>query len=36
MLADVIGFYKMTSVIALDYVTLFVHLKDVTNICKRM
>ena len=32
MLADVTCYWKMT----LDGVTLFLRLKDVTNICKRM
>ena len=36
MLTDVICYWKMTSFIALDGVTPFVRLKDVTNECKRM
>ena len=36
MLADVICYWKMTSYIALDGITSFLHLKDVTNTCKRM
>ena len=35
-LADVICYCKMTSGIALDGVTAFSCLKDVTNTCKRM
>ena len=34
MLADVIYCCKMMSVVALDSVTWFLHLKDVTNACK--
>ena len=36
MLADVICYWKMTSFMALDGVTLFLRLKDVTKTCKRM
>ena len=36
MLADVICYWKMTSFMALDSVTSFQCLKDVTNIGKRM
>ena len=36
MLADVIYCCKMTSVMALDGVTSFLRLKDVTNTCKCM
>ena len=36
MLPDVICYWKMTSFMALDGVTLFLRLKDVTNACKRM
>ena len=36
MLADVICYWKMTSFMALDGVTSFLSLKDVTNIRKRM
>ena len=36
MLADVICCWKMTSFMALDCVTLFSRLKDVTNTCKPM
>ena len=36
MLADVIGYWKKTSFQALDGVTPFLRLKDVTNTCKRM
>ena len=36
MLVDVICQWKMTSFMALDGVTSFLRLKDVTNICKRM
>ena len=36
MLADVICCWKMTSLIALDGVTSFLRLKEVTNTCKRM
>ena len=36
MLADVIYYCKMTSFMALDGVTLFLRLKDVTNTCTRM
>ena len=35
-IADVIYCYKMTLFIALDGVTSFLRLKDVTNTCKRM
>ena len=35
-LADVNFKCKMTSVAGLDSVTLFLHLKDVTNKCKQM
>ena len=35
-LADVNCYWKMTSVIALNGVTSFLHLKDITNTCKRM
>ena len=36
MLADVICYCKMTSFMALDGVTSFLRLKDVTNTCKCM
>ena len=36
MLADVICYWKKTSFMTLDGVTLFLRLKDVTNTCKRM
>ena len=36
MIADVICYYKMTSLVALDGVTSFLRLKDVANTCKRM
>ena len=36
MIADVICYWKMTSFMALDGVTSFLRLKDVTNTCKRM
>ena len=36
MIADVICYWKMTSCMALDGITLFFCLKDVTNTCKRM
>ena len=36
MIADVIFYWKMTSFMALDGVTSFLRLKDVTNTCKRM
>ena len=36
MLADVICYWKMTSSMALDGVTLFLRLKDVTDTRKRM
>ena len=36
MLADVICYFKMTSVMALDSGTSFLRLKDVTNACKHM
>ena len=36
MIADVICYWKMTSFMALDGVTLFLRLKNVTNTCKRM
>ena len=36
MIADVICNRKMTSYMALDGVTSFFRLKDVTNTCKRM
>ena len=36
MLADVICYCKMTSFMALDGVTPFLHLKYVTNTCKRI
>ena len=36
MLADVICNWKMTSFMTLDGVTSYLHLKDVTNTCKRM
>ena len=36
MLAYVICYWKMTSFKALDGVTLFLRLKDVTNACKRV
>ena len=36
MLADVICYWKMTSFMALDSVTSFVRLKDVTNTRKQM
>ena len=36
MIADVILFLEMTSFMALDGVTSFLRLKDVTNTCKRM
>ena len=35
-LADVICYCKMASIIALDGVTSFLRLKDLTNTCKRM
>ena len=36
MIADVICNWKMTSFMALDGVTSFLRLKDVTNTCKGM
>ena len=36
MLADVICYWKMKSLMAFDGVTLFLRLKDVTNTRKRM
>ena len=36
MIADVICYWKMTSFVALDGVTSFLRLIDVTNTCKRM
>ena len=36
MLADVICYWKITSFIALDGVTSFIRLKDITNACKRV
>ena len=36
MLADVICYCKMTSVVALDGVTSFLPLKVITNTCKGM
>ena len=36
MIADVICSWKMTSCIALDGITSFFRLKDVTKTCKRM
>ena len=36
MIADVICYLKMTSCMALDGITSFFRLKDVTNTCKRM
>ena len=36
MIADVISYWKMTSFMALDGVTSFLRMKDVTNTCKRM
>ena len=36
MIADVICYWKMTAVMALDVVSSFLRLKDVTNTCKRM
>ena len=36
MIVDVICYWKMTSLMALDGVTSFLRLKDVTNTCKRM
>ena len=36
MIANVICYWKMTSFMALDGVTSFFRLKDVTNTCKRM
>ena len=36
MLADIICYCKLTSVMALDGVTLLLRLKDVTNTSKRM
>ena len=36
MIADVIFYWEMTSFAALDGVTSFLRLKDVTNTCKRM
>ena len=36
MLADVICYWKMTSFMTLDGVTLFLRLIVVTNTCKRM
>ena len=36
MLADFICYWKMTSFMTLDGVTLYLRLKDVTNTCKRM
>ena len=36
MIADVICYLKMTSFMALDGVTSFLRLKDVTNTCNRM
>ena len=36
MIADVICYWKMTSCMALDCVTSFFRLKDVTNTCKRV
>ena len=35
MLADVIYYWKMMSFITLDGVMSFLHLKDITNKCKR-
>ena len=35
-LADVNCYCKMTSVVALDGVTLFLRFKDITNTCKRV
>ena len=36
VIADVICYWLMTSFMALDGVTSFLRLKDVTNTCKRM
>ena len=36
MIADVICYWKMTSFMALDVITSFLRLKDVTNTCKCM
>ena len=36
MIADVICYWLTTSFMALDGVTSFLRLKDVTNTCKRM
>ena len=36
MLADVIYYCKMMSVMAIDGVTSFLRLKDITNTCKHM
>ena len=36
MIADVICYWKMTSFMALDGITSFLRLKDVTNTCKCM
>ena len=36
MIADAICYWKMTSFMALDSVTWFLRLKDVTNTCKHM
>ena len=36
MLADVICYWKTMSFMTLDSVTSFLHLKNVTNACKRM
>ena len=36
MIADVICYWENTSLMALDGVTSFLRLKDVTNACKRM
>ena len=36
MIADVISYWNMTSLMTLDGVTSLLRLKDVTNTCKRM
>ena len=36
MLTDINCYCKMTSVMALDGVTMLLHLKDVSKTCKRM
>ena len=36
MIADVICYWEISSFVALDGVTSYLRLKDVTNTCKRM